>query len=171
MENRNQKIAALALCLSVSVASSGCLLHKNVKIADVPQGVEERNVRLWYEATGQMKVISATMLSVTKATIALHELNPQAFDSEETYQNLLTVYERIALAGKRGNQILGEIPKHFDENTEQLLVLVFDRILEELQKAELELFGVKNPDSKQKLRALLATVRITIQAFNLMRAS
>jgi hypothetical protein len=104
-------------------------------------------------------------ISITQTTVI--EANNQGLIDEDTTRNILQVCVKITQAGQDASAVTRALSKLDDVSRTQVLEILKPVIMSVQDALDNGLLGIKNEQTKQKVRATLLTVQTTLNAIQL----
>src|SRR5438105_18067 len=112
MRAKTKDTIIVALLYSMTllvIASMGMTTACNrVHVTNTPVGIVDKEVALWFQATGAVKTWSDASLALTQAAVNLHS----EFPDETTYQRVLAGLGRENQIGLQAAEFLQTVPQH-----------------------------------------------------------
>lgn len=154
MKYRSLGLTVLALAMLTTAACN------RVHVTNVPAGVSDKEVALWFQATGATQTWAETGLNLTKAAISLHD----QFPNEDLYQKVLAGLGKQAQFGAEASNFLKTVPQHFDGGTQTQLANYLDGGIAALDDAtQVDLLQIKDQNTKNAVHALADTLRASLR--------
>ncbi len=147
----------------LAVLMTGCV--KN--ISDVPEDINQNQVRTWYTATGAVKVIAESTKGVTESVISINNSDPKIIPPDD-YQRILLVLGKTAQAGIHLDAVLKNAPNNFEKGVKDQIMAEIRPVVDELQQADLE--GLFSKSRSPRMQTELAVVKTLTQSARLLLA-
>lgn len=148
-----RKVSSL-VCVLVLIANIvGCA---KVHVTNTPPGVSDKEVALWYQATGAIDTWSKASGSLTTAAIILH----QQFPSENLYQGVLAALGKESQLGLQASYTLQGTANHFTSDQQTKLGQLLDKGLSALSDINASgLDQIKDPKNANEVATLVASLK------------
>ena len=152
-----KRVSRAAAILSIMLIVQAC---GHTHITNVPPGVSDKEVAIWYEATGATRIWGDTSLDLTKSAISLHKL----FPSEDFYQKTLAALGKENQIGIQAAQFLKASPEHFDSGSQDRLAGYLDQGLASIDDAtQVGALQIKDDATKSAINASITALRSALR--------
>lgn len=165
LSKTNRKVRVLvapilvSMVLALTFVSQAC---SRIHVVNTPPGVVDKEVALWFQASGATQAWSEASLGLTQAAVSLHSSG--VFPDEDSYQKTLDALGKQAQFGLEATNYLKTVPQHFDATAQTKVASYLDSALASLDDAtQVGLLQIKDPQAKAQVDLFVTALRSALK--------